>query len=103
VTPKICATVLDDAIEDCDPEDDKSLYWYSTTVLPKFSGKGLGKMFRAYCLGLAMGRGYTKICGHTFDPAMRHILDGLGAEWGASHEDWYGSGMTAQYYEINAN
>lgn len=77
-----------------------SLYVYSTTLLPSYQGKGLGKILSAYVLGYARGsRILGSICGHATTPGMCTIRHELGAVFGPTHEDWFGSGRKAQWYE----
>lgn len=76
-------------------------YVYSTTLLPEYQGQGLGKILSAYVLGHLRGDGfYKELCGHATSPGMAAIRHELGAVFGPTHEDWFGSGRKAEFYVI---
>lgn len=103
LTPSAYAEGSDDekdVIEDCDPEDDDSVYCYSTTLLPEFQGKGLGKLLKAYWLGVVKSNGHSKICGHATSPAALKLNELFGAEVKSTREKWYDTDRTAHFYEI---
>jgi GNAT superfamily N-acetyltransferase len=78
-------------IEDTDESDDTSLYVFSTTILPRFEGRGLATVLKAYFQGFAKARGYEAIVGHATSPAMVRINEKFGATFGPVHENWYGT------------
>lgn len=80
------------------PDD---IYCYSTTILPTFQGKGLGKILKAYWLGFVRAKcpGRT-IIGHATNEAMVKINESFGARFLVSHGHWYGTGRVARFYEI---
>jgi GNAT superfamily N-acetyltransferase len=100
ITPRSLAIVADDEIEDCDPEDDASIYCYSTTILPEFRGKGLARLLKAYWLGKVAERGFGRVVGHSTSSEIMHINHVFGARDLASHENWYKTSRTATFYEI---
>jgi GNAT superfamily N-acetyltransferase len=75
------------------------LYCYSTTILPRYQGKGYGKVLKAYWLGLTEGS-FDGVCGHSTSPTMVALNNWFGAHhnYEPSSEDWYGSGRTAWFY-----
>ncbi len=100
ITPRSLSIVADDEIEDCDPSSDAELYCYSTTIMPKFQGKGLARLLKAYWLGQVAERGFSRVVGHSTSPAIMHINHAFGAKDLASHENWYETSRTATFYEI---
>jgi GNAT superfamily N-acetyltransferase len=92
-------SMFDEPIEDVTDYDPRSLYCYSTTILPRFQGLGLSKILVAYWNGVALGRGFHKVCGHATSPAMVAVRTFFGARFGAVHERWYETNRTARFYE----
>lgn len=77
------------------------IYCYSTTILPAFRGKGLGKILKAYWLGYVWAKYPGRIIiGHATSPAMVKINKQFGARFLGSHEKWYGTDRVAHFYEI---
>jgi GNAT superfamily N-acetyltransferase len=90
---------FDEKIEDVTDYGSRSLYCYSTTILPRFQGLGLSKVLVAYWNGLAAGKGYRKVVGHATSPAMVAVRAFFGAQFGAVHVRWYETNRTAHFYE----
>ncbi len=83
------------------PDAPYCLYVYSTALLPEYQNLGLGRILCTYVLGYVRGLGFDKIiCGHATSPAMVALRQELGATFGPSHEDWFGSGRIANFYVI---
>lgn len=77
-----------------------ALYCDSTTILPKFQGRGLGKVLKDYYNELAIGRGFTTLIGHATSDAAVKLNIRYGAKFGAVHQNWYGTERTAHFYAI---
>ena len=87
-------------IEDTDRSDGDALYVFSTTILPRFHGRGLATILKAYYQGAIAARGYRAIVGHATSPQMVTINAKFGATFGATHERWYGTERVAHFYRI---
>jgi GNAT superfamily N-acetyltransferase len=95
----ISPRALDEIIEDVSRGDRSSIYCYSTTILREFQGQGLGKVLKAYWLGLAASQ--FRVCtGHSTAPAMVAVNEYFGAVHSVKHEDWYGTKRTAWFYRL---
>jgi GNAT superfamily N-acetyltransferase len=90
---------LDEDTPDVPKNDPRSIYCYSTTLLPQFQGRGLSKILVAYWNGLARGAGFEKVIGHATSPGIVAVRAFFGARFGATHCNWYGTTRTARYYE----
>ena len=100
LSPKRMSDSCGEDIEDTDETDDRSLYVFSTTILPAYAGHGLATILKAYFQGVATARGYTAIVGHATSPAMVRVNAKFGATFGPSHQNWYGTQRTAHFYRI---
>ena len=100
-SPSALGLWADEELEDTNPFDRASCYCYSTTVLPAFQGKGLGKLLKAFWLGKAAGRGYDRVLGHATSEGIVGLLRGFGAEFSTVHKNWQGSPRTAVFYTIS--
>jgi GNAT superfamily N-acetyltransferase len=91
---------LHEKIEDVDGNERDTIYLYSTTILPQFQGKGLGKILQAYWQG-SLPPSIKVIIGHaTTDIRMKiHLF--FGAKLLKEHRNWYGTKRTAQFYRID--
>jgi GNAT superfamily N-acetyltransferase len=91
---------IDETPEDCVPEDDESIYVYSTTILPMYQGQGYGKALIEEFARHASDQGYVKLVGHATTPAMRYIREQQGAilHKKGVHEKWFGTNRTAHFY-----
>jgi GNAT superfamily N-acetyltransferase len=91
---------IDETPEDCSPDDDESIYVYSTTILPSYQGKGHGKQLIEAFARHASDQGYVKLVGHATTPAMKHLREQQGAIFHEKgiHEKWYGTDRTAHFY-----
>lgn len=74
------------------------IYCFSTTILPKFQGSGLGKILVAYWNALASAL-YTRVIGHVTSDAMCAIRKLYGARFTATHKHWYGTKRVARFYQ----
>jgi GNAT superfamily N-acetyltransferase len=88
-------------IEDCTGEADSTCYCYSTALLSRFRGKGLGKILKAHWLGMMRGACQVRIVGHATSPEAVHLNKIFGAQFGAIHKDWFGTKRSAIFYWIN--
>jgi GNAT superfamily N-acetyltransferase len=100
LSPKRMSRDCGEEIEDTDESDDTSVYVFSTTILPRFEGRGLATILKAYFQGFVKARGYTAIVGHATSPAMVRINGKFGATFGRVHENWYGTQRVAHFYRI---
>jgi len=91
---------IDETPEDCSPEDDESIYVYSTTVLPEYQGKGYGKQLIEAFARHVSDQGYVKLVGHATTPAMKHLRQNQGAIFHSKgiHEKWFGTDRIAHFY-----
>lgn len=91
---------LDEPIEDYDGGGHGVIYCFSTTMLPSFRRKGLGKILKAFWLGRCKESGFEKVIGHATSPAMVEVNRFFGATFGAIHRGWYGTRRVAHFYEL---
>lgn len=77
-----------------------ALYCDSTTILPEFQGCGLGRILKDYYNEQAFAKGFKTLIGHATSEGARKLNEKYGAEWGASHDGWYGTDRTAHFYVI---
>lgn len=85
-------------IEDVDRTNWFYHYWYTTTILPQYRGKGLAEALVAYHIARLRIMRVRGIMGHATTPAMRHIREKFGAKVLKEHKNWYGTGRTAYFY-----
>lgn len=89
----------DEGIEDIDTVNtDGAIYCYSTTLLPRFQGKGLSKLLVATFNARAAAKGYTQVLGHATSAAMYRVRYDFGAIYSATHHEWYGTNRIASFY-----
>lgn len=79
---------------------DKTAYIYSTAIRPQFQGQGLGKVLKAYDLGLLKQK-YTTVIGHARQGVSIHLSTTFGAKIKRHFEDWYGTGETYFLYQLD--
>jgi GNAT superfamily N-acetyltransferase len=77
-----------------------ALYVLSTTILPRFQGRGFGKIIKAYHLGRAAQAGYRVVIGHAREGASCALNVAFGAVLGRRHPDWYGTGEPYRFYVL---
>lgn len=77
-----------------------ALYIYSIAILPQFQGKGLGKLLKAYSLGLAFGKGFKLVIDHAHEGPSLRLNQYFGAKVISEHRDWYETGETYYLNEI---
>ena len=92
---------MHEKVEDCEKESLESVYCYSTALLPKFRGKGLGPILKAYWLGVMVEKGCHRIVGHATSEQAYKLNAMFGAQFGTVHEKWYGTERKAAFYWIN--
>lgn len=90
---------LDEEIPDVSEFSD-AIYCDSTTILPKFQGRGLGKLLKDYYNELAFGAGFRTLIVHATSEAAVKLNIRYAAKFGAVHENWYGTERTAHFYSI---
>ena len=78
----------------------KAMYVYSTTILPRFQGRGLGKILKAHHLGRLQQAGYRYAIGHARDGASVALNLAFGAKLLTRHPNWYGTGELYRFYEL---
>jgi len=79
---------------------ERALYVYSTTVLRRYEGRGLGTILKAYVLGRAFQAGYRLAVGHAREGASVALNVRFGAELGRRHPNWYGTGDAYRFYAL---
>jgi len=79
----------------------KVIYASSMALLPAFQGKGLSKTLKAYHMGYLKALGYALLIGHATHDGMDNINEFFGAKFLAEHKNWYDTGRTARFYEID--
>jgi len=77
-----------------------ALYVMSTTILPAFQGRGLGKLLKAFFLGVVSQAGFPLVVGHAREGRSVRLNTAFGAEIHAAHPDWFGSGETYYFYTL---
>jgi predicted double-glycine peptidase len=96
---------IEDSLDDLDDKryfNEKTSYIYSCAILPKFQGKGYGRLLYAYHLGYIESLGYTLVTGHSTSPEMDKLNTYFKASFSSDkiHEKWYGTQRVAKFYEI---
>jgi len=92
----------EEGFEDLQPYwDQRAIYVFSTTILPKFQGQGLGRVLKAFFLGVASQAGFSLVLGHARSGRSVHLNEKFGAQIGTAHQDWYGTGETYYFYTLN--
>ncbi len=100
LTPRALKGATGEEIPDLDPHDGKSIYCYSTTVIPEFRGKNLANILKGYWIGYVFGKGHDRIIGHATSEAMYHINRKFAAVFGTRHEHWFDTDRVAHFYTI---
>ena len=75
-----------------------SIYCYSTTILLPWQRKGFGKILKAFWLGM-VNVAFSLVVGHAGDCLALNLL--FGAKPLVERKNWYDTGKTYTYYEIN--
>jgi GNAT superfamily N-acetyltransferase len=77
-------------------------YVHSCAILPKFQGKGYGRLLYAYHLGYLKANNFSLLIGHSTSPEMDKLNKFFNAKFIPSgvHKNWYGTKRTAKFYEI---
>ncbi len=76
------------------------MYVLSTTILSAFQGRGLGKVLKAYFLGLVSQAGFPLVLGHAREGRSVALNRSFGAAIHRAHPDWGGSGETYYFYTL---
>lgn len=87
-------------VDDVTPYIDGGVYYHSTSILPKFRGEGLSKMFKCFHNGYLKGLGYKVIVGHSTSDEIEKVNEFLGAKHIRTHENWYDTGRKSSFYEL---
>jgi GNAT superfamily N-acetyltransferase len=77
-----------------------ALYVYSTTVVRRYEGRGLGTILKAYVLGRAFEAGYRWVVGHAREGASVALNVRFGTELRQRHANWYGTGDAYRFYVL---
>jgi GNAT superfamily N-acetyltransferase len=77
-----------------------AVYVLSTTILPAFQGRGLGKVLKAFFLGIVSQAGYPLVLGHAREGRSVQLNRAYGATVHRAHPDWGGSGETYYFYTL---
>jgi GNAT superfamily N-acetyltransferase len=77
-----------------------AVYVLSTTILPAFQGRGLGKLLKAFFLGIVSQAGYSLVLGHARKGRSVELNRAFGATIHHAHPDWGGSGETYCFYTL---
>ena len=80
--------------------DQPAVYVLSTTILPAFQGRGLGKLLKAFFLGVVSQAGFTLLLGHAREGRSVRLNTAFGAEIHTAHPNWFGSGETYSFYTL---
>ncbi len=80
--------------------DQRAVYVLSTTILPAFQGRGLGKVLKAFFLGIVSQAGFPLVLGHARAGPSVHLNQAFGAAIHTAHPDWAGSGETYYFYTL---
>ena len=80
--------------------DQPAVYVLSTTILPAFQGRGLGRLLKAFFLGVVSQAGFILVLGHARDGQSVRLNTVFGAEIHTAHPDWFGSGETYSFYTL---
>ncbi|MDE2099811.1 MAG: GNAT family N-acetyltransferase [Patescibacteria group bacterium] len=78
------------------------VYVESLAVLPRFQGRGLARLLKAYFLARTWALTGRGVIGHATTPATMRINLAFGASVRGEFKDWYGTGQMAWLYEIRA-
>jgi GNAT superfamily N-acetyltransferase len=77
-----------------------AVYVLSTTILPAFQGQGLGRVLKAFFLGLVSQAGYTLVLGHAREGRSARLNRAFGAQMRRAQPDWAGTGETYYFYTL---
>lgn len=88
-------------IKDCEDENPRTVYCYSTAILPEYQKKGLGSLLKAYWLGKIKAYGVSRVVAHATSESAAKLNATFGAHFGAFHTKWYGTERTAIFYWID--
>jgi GNAT superfamily N-acetyltransferase len=77
-----------------------AIYVYSTTVLPRFQGRGFGRILKAYFLGAMSHAGFEIAIGHAREGRSFRLNKEFGAQFGAVHPNWYDTGEAYHFYTM---
>jgi len=78
----------------------QAIYVYSTAIRPRWQGKGLSKILKAYFLGRAAQAGYRIAVGHAKEGRSSALNELFGARLLTRHPNWYGTGEPYWFYEM---
>jgi hypothetical protein len=102
--PEHLALIEGSGMDDVYPfRDSPAIYVLSTTILPAFQGQGLGRVLKAFFLGIVSQAGYPLVLGHAREGRSVHLNRTFGAQIHGAHPDWGGSGDTYYFYTLELN
>ncbi len=78
----------------------RAIYVYSTAIRPRWQGRGLSRILKAYFLGRAVQAGYRVAIGHAKEGRSCALNESFGARLGVRHSNWYGTGQPYRFYEM---
>jgi len=78
----------------------EAMYCYSTTVLPEFRGRGLGRFVKQWWIGMVKSLGFKTVVGHASHPAILEMVRESGGEILRQHPNWYGTLRKCWFYRI---
>src|SRR5882762_5582467 len=78
----------------------RTLYVYSTTILRRYEGRGLGAILKAYVLGRTFEAGYRWVVGHAKEGASVALNRRFGAELRRRHTNWSDTGDVHWFYVL---
>jgi GNAT superfamily N-acetyltransferase len=80
--------------------DEPAVYVMSTTILPPFQGRGLGRLLKAFFLGIVSQAGFPLLLGHAREGPSVRLNTAFGARLHTAHPDWSGTGETYHFYTL---
>ncbi len=83
-----------------DSEKKVGIYCYSNTMLPSFQKQGLGTILKAHWLGLAAGKGFDIVYGHSRPGGSQALNAKFGGVFLGDFPDWYGTGEEYRLYRL---
>jgi hypothetical protein len=84
----------------CPFRDQRAVYVLSTTILPAFQARGLGKVLKAFFLGIVSQAGFPLVLGHAREGRSVVLNQAFGAAIHRAHPDWGGTGETYYFYTL---
>jgi GNAT superfamily N-acetyltransferase len=76
-----------------------SAYIYATTILPPYQRRGVGKLLKAYTLGILREIGFSNVFGHTRQNGSWSLNRFFGAEEIGRFDNWFQTGEQVVFYK----